>query len=224
MENYNFISLGIDCQPALALKELNLRKYALPFDWLNSTVNMIIECIKDDFKFFHQELNFDSKNILYDKYGFKYMHEYPLKNEDEYAPVDNWMDYKADVITKYERRIKRFKDILNSDTPIIAIYKGRMEDIQQFKDFFKGKYNKTNIVYIIYKYNLKYFNMINDKIVFDDIIIQSDDIVICNAETGIDNLSRAINMVKERIEILQKNQLNHKANQSKSNKLLFTSF
>ena len=149
------------------------------------------------------------------------------KNEDEYALVDNWMDYKADVITKYERRIKRFKDILNSDTPIIAIYKGRVEDIQQFKDFFKEKYNKTNIVYIIYKYYLKYFNMINDKIVFDDIIINGDDILICNAETGLDNLLRAINMVKERKEVkemLERNQLNRKINQSKSNRLLFTSF
>jgi hypothetical protein len=70
----------------------------------------------------------------------------------------------------------------------------------------------------------KYFNMINDKIVFDDIIINGDDTIICNAETGIDNLSRAIDIVKQRTEILQKNQLIRKANQSKSNRLILTSF
>ena len=178
MENYNFITLGIDCQPTIALKELNLRKYALPFDWLTSTVNVIVECIKDDFKFFHQELNIDSNNVLCDKYGFGFMHDYPSKNEHEQDPVDNWMDYNTDVITKYERRIKRFNDILNSETPIIAIYKGRLEDIKHFKQLFKEKYNKINIVYIIYKYNIQYFNMINNRIVFDDIIINGDDILI----------------------------------------------
>jgi hypothetical protein len=231
MESYNFITLGIDCQPAIALKSLNLRNYALPFDWVTSNVNMIVECIKDDFKFFHQELRFDSNNVLRDKYGFGFVHDYPLKKEGEPARVDNWMDYKADVIEKYERRIKRFNDILNSETPIIAIYKGRKEDIQYFKQNFKEKYNKTNIFYIIYNYNIIYPDRINDKIVFHDILFCSDDIVICNGHidgTSIslqqEILSRAIDIVKQRTEILQKNQLILKANQSKSNRLILTSF
>ena len=216
MESYNFITLGIDCQPTFALKQLDLRKYALPFDWLTSNANMTVECIKDDFKFFHKELKFDSNNVLCDKYGFGFAHDYPLKKEGEPAPVDNWMDYNADVIEKYERRIKRFNDILNSDTPIIAIYKGPKEDIQYFKQIFQEKYNKTNIVYIIYGYTIIYDYTANkpneNKERHIEEIIIDNDIVLCNPfdrfidtfdkSTGITIFSNAVDIGKK---ILQQN-------------------
>lgn len=212
MENCNYITLGIDCQPTFALKQLDLRKYALPFDWLTSNVNMIVECIKDDFKFFHQELRVDSNNILCDKYGFGFAHDYPFKKEGEHGPVDNWMDYNIEVVKKYERRIKRLNDILKSDTPIISIYKGPKEDIQYFKQIFKEKYNKTNIVYIIYGYTIVYNYTANKPTTennnrhIEEIIIDND-IIICNPfdrfidtfdkSIGITILSKAIEIGKK---------------------------
>lgn len=40
-----FVSLGYDCSPAFALRDLSLRPYALPFDWVQSNYIQITNCI-----------------------------------------------------------------------------------------------------------------------------------------------------------------------------------
>ena len=39
----NYLTLGYDCSPAGALKNLNLREFALPFDWVVSNVTILEE-------------------------------------------------------------------------------------------------------------------------------------------------------------------------------------
>ena len=34
--SFNYLTIGYDCSPAGALKVLNLREFALPFDWVVS--------------------------------------------------------------------------------------------------------------------------------------------------------------------------------------------
>ena len=41
---YHFLTLGYDCSPAGALREMGLREYALPFDWVVSTISSLEEC------------------------------------------------------------------------------------------------------------------------------------------------------------------------------------
>ena len=66
---YNYISLGFDCSPAAALRGLNLREFALPFDWVRMKVDILIRCLKDDFKNFHKNLKFNyNKKMLVDHY------------------------------------------------------------------------------------------------------------------------------------------------------------
>ena len=41
--SYNYLTIGYDCSPAAALRNLNLREFALPFDWVVSNVTILEE-------------------------------------------------------------------------------------------------------------------------------------------------------------------------------------
>jgi hypothetical protein len=163
-DEYNYISFGSDCYPAFALRNLEFRKYALPFDWIISNTESIIECIKDNFQNFHKELNLLSNNTsLIDKYGFLFVHDYPTENENrndidndttifysENKIVNNWREYIDNNLKKYEKRINRFFEIANNDTPLFILYKGTIQNIPKFKEVFETKFNKKNIMYIVF--------------------------------------------------------------------------
>jgi hypothetical protein len=77
----NYLTLGNDCSPAGALKNLNLREFALPFDWVVSNVSILNNCFEDNFFKFHKNLKFNvSKTRVIDEYGFQFPHDYPLNN------------------------------------------------------------------------------------------------------------------------------------------------
>ena len=42
----HFITMGFDCSPASVLRNLNLRGFALPFDWVVSNINSLNKCIE----------------------------------------------------------------------------------------------------------------------------------------------------------------------------------
>merc|ERR1719281_1427686 len=46
------VSLGSNCISASLLKEFDLRKFALPFDYVRSSGPMIAHCLQDGFKAF----------------------------------------------------------------------------------------------------------------------------------------------------------------------------
>ena len=41
MDKFNFITIGYDCSPASALRGLNMRQFALPFDWVESNITSL---------------------------------------------------------------------------------------------------------------------------------------------------------------------------------------
>jgi hypothetical protein len=203
MDEYNYMSLGNDCYPAMALRDLCIRKEALPFDWVLSSADSITECIKDDFKYFHKELKLVNNNSrLCDKYGFLFMHDYPTLNEkrnyldsdsifySENTIVDNWKDYYDNIIEKYQRRIVRLNEYLSSEKPLFILYSGDPNEIQKFKKLFEIKYKKTNIIYIVYS--------------SCNLLVKDDTIISC--VPGSDNLSsewlNAINIGKQKIACL----------------------
>ena len=123
---YNFLTIGSDCSPAAALRDLNLREFALPFDWIQINITRLEKCLQDNFINFHQDLTLNkNKTRLIDGYGFEYPHDYPLTNitnihidnigEGVYSEnihnkiITNWMDYYNTVKEKYNRRIERLK-------------------------------------------------------------------------------------------------------------------
>ena len=49
MDNYNFLTIGYDCSPASALRGLDRRQFALPFDWVQSSITAITRCFQNNF-------------------------------------------------------------------------------------------------------------------------------------------------------------------------------
>jgi len=162
---YNFLTIGYDCSPASALQFMNLRTFALPFDWVQSNINSIERCFSDNFSKYHTNLRFNkSKTRLIDEYGFQFPHDYPFDDEvtaeeikdDEHVIwegknkciVENWQDFYDTVKDKYNRRIKRFIDIVNDTKPIIVLCRYITKDVLKLKELFKRYYNKENIYYI----------------------------------------------------------------------------
>ncbi len=170
---FNYLTIGYDCSPAAALKGLNMREFALPFDWVVSNVNTLQMCFETNFKDFHKELTFNhNKTRLIDHYGFQFPHDYPLTNmtnvennigegvfneECDQFITDTWYDYHSIVLTKYNRRIERFNNIINDTKPIIVLCRYNTDDVLKIRELFI-KYYKNNNIYFINSYNEPFEN------------------------------------------------------------------
>ncbi len=171
--DFNYLTLGYDCSPATALKELNLREHALPFDWVVSTIPTLQMCFETNFGNFHKNLTFNyNQTRLIDHYGFQFPHDYPLTNmtnvennigegvfNEECGKVitENWYDYYSIVLSKYNRRIERFNNIINDTKPIIVLCGYNTDDVLKLRELFITYYNNNNI-YFINSYNEPFEN------------------------------------------------------------------
>jgi hypothetical protein len=159
-----YLTLGYDCSPAAALRILNLREFALPFDWVISNVSILENCFEDNFSKFHKNLKLNgSKKRLIDEYGFQFPHDYPLNNsnvnidnigegvfgeENDKIISDNWINYHHDVLAKYNRRIERFNNIINDRHPIIVLCRYNTNDVLKLQLLFLKYYKKENVYFI----------------------------------------------------------------------------
>lgn len=104
-EDYYIIPFGHNCSSALAIKFASLRKFSLPFDW---TVPLFPKKIKNvlenNFKDFIPDIH---NNKFTNKYDFRLAHF--NKNIDE-------------GIKQYERRIERFKKIIQEDKKMYFVF------------------------------------------------------------------------------------------------------
>jgi hypothetical protein len=156
-----FVSLGYDCSPAFVLRDLSLRPYALPFDWVQSNHMQIINCISDNFQKFHTNIRIiDTPHgqRAVDEYGIQYPHDYPTldgsNNEvdgyyNEHTIIPNYMDYTKDIIDKYQRRITRFREIFYSTDRVICLYRGFPMAAAYLKRFLVSTYKHSDIVFVV---------------------------------------------------------------------------
>ena len=153
-----YVSIGHECSSAAALRNLQLRQFALPFDWVVTSSQAFTKCILDDFRQFHKQLRRHNQSRIVDAYGILYPHDYPtvearVPNPDgtytEKPLVDDWADHSGPVVEKYERRIARFLNIMNGKQPIIILYRGSVTSARLFKAVLLKKYNKSNIVFVV---------------------------------------------------------------------------
>jgi hypothetical protein len=162
--SFNYLTFGNDCSPAAALRNLNLREFALPFDWITSNINILEKCFETNFENFHKSLVFNhSKTRLIDYYGFQFPHDYPLTHMSDFENnigegvfgeengkfiIDNWMDYYSIVLDKYNRRIERFKNIINDPKPIIVLCRYNTIDVLRLNMILIKYYKLKNIYFI----------------------------------------------------------------------------
>ena len=154
-----FIPLGNSCSISYNLKVNNLRKFAYPFDWVRiqnlNNISLLIQnnfdgfldLSKFRFKYFSNKFNVNNKfeSYIYSNEYCTFFHDF-----------DNYIEkFDASIfIKKYERRIKRFLEVIKSNNKLIFIR-------EEF-----GKINKNKI------YNfISVIKNINPKIDFYLIII-----------------------------------------------------
>jgi hypothetical protein len=160
----NFLTIGNDCSPAAALRQLNLREFALPFDWIVSNITILEKCFKTNFINFHTNLVLNhTKTRLIDYYGFQYPHDYPICHATDFDHnigegvfaeetgkyiADTWPNYYNNVLDKYTRRIERFKHIINDTKPIIVLCRYGTSDVLKLQQLFIKYYNVKNMYFI----------------------------------------------------------------------------
>jgi hypothetical protein len=143
---YNFLTIGYDCSPAMALRTLQLRNFALPFDWVVSNIQCIEKCFSDNFEKYHTNLRIINGKGLIDDYGFIFPHDYPLDNHVEIS--GDWTTQYNTVKEKYNRRIERFNHIMNDSKPIIVLCRYTTKGVLQLQYLFRKYYNKTNVFFL----------------------------------------------------------------------------
>tara|TARA_B100000900_G_scaffold164706_1_gene139800 strand:- start:8902 stop:9615 length:714 start_codon:yes stop_codon:yes gene_type:complete len=159
MDKFNFITIGYDCSPAYALRILNMRPFALPFDWVESNITSLEKCFHTHFKFFYTKLRLNKKRTrLIDYHGFQFPHDYPTikhtvpDDEDNFYNeniiVNNWSDFYKENLEKYKRRIERFNNILNDDKPIIILCRYPNSHVIFLRKLFIKYYNKNNLIFV----------------------------------------------------------------------------
>jgi hypothetical protein len=153
-----YIALGSDCSPAAALRNLNLRDCAMPFDWVQCSVPSILSCLHDNFAMFHQNLKFNStKTRVIDSYGLEFPHDYPFVdneyNEEDVGEgvigedqtkqiISDYAKYTETVLEKYRRRINRFQEIMSNDEKVIIFSRHSHHNVMNLYIELKKLYNK----------------------------------------------------------------------------------
>ena len=111
------VSLGSNCFTAIHLDKNKLRRWSFPFDWNVTSFYGLCGLIKNNFEdFFNPEYLCIRQNVpgVYNnKYCTVIAHDFPTIHKSdgiEYI-VDNYKDYIGEILTKYQRRIKRFYNV-----------------------------------------------------------------------------------------------------------------
>lgn len=98
-------SFGTLCHSSMLIKNNNLKLCSYPFDWIFSNPNIIISCLKDNFRTFLNKSHYVHINPT--RCGHKiyhpqmFNHRNPLKNKEDY--------------NYYVRCVNRFKKLLKNE-------------------------------------------------------------------------------------------------------------
>lgn len=123
----NIISLGNNCDPALSLRELNLKKETLPFDWVRSNPKIIYDVLvngTDKYLSFGKEMsdNFEIKHMF--KCFSKFIKPCPISHINEYG--QHFTHYtnitQEELRQKMNRYVLRLYDKLENSKNIIFVH------------------------------------------------------------------------------------------------------
>jgi len=134
--SFVFVSLGKDCEVAMQLRALELRKLAYPFDWVVALeFEGIYGILANRFKDFlnphylkHAGIWPGATNFYY---NVSFVHDFPSVAHTEWVAVDeatymgvavdNFLDYLDGVTQKYTKRIDRLLALLDGSIPVVFI-------------------------------------------------------------------------------------------------------
>jgi len=167
MENIKYISLGGWCGTSFGLRGNGLRDCSLPFDWVRSKFEGVIDCIDTNFSNFIpnpliREENKDGSLFAYRGKNFSFYH-------DDFSNERHWK--------KFGRRIRRFKKILNNSKQVVFMrtiitndYELETKQTNNFHEVVNKKYPnlKYILIYVIPNQNATsyYTNLDNKTFIF----------------------------------------------------------
>jgi hypothetical protein len=113
----HIISLGWRCHTSSTLKSLNLKKYSCPFDWIFSNLDMIQDCLEDNFK------KFLDKSLYIDNPTYKTNGENKGGHKIYGSNIFNHHNPKLkEDYNYYLRCVERFTKLLQSKETKIYIH------------------------------------------------------------------------------------------------------
>lgn len=146
------VSIGKNCLVASGLGKNGYRSFSGPFDWCDTTMQCVMHYLETDFSDFllRENIKIDANNpyIFYDSItGMTFYHDLNNNLDDEF---DN-------IKIKYQRRIDKFKEVLNKGACLVRFVFDQNEldwiivNNDGCKKYIK-QYNVINdIVYVIHK-------------------------------------------------------------------------
>lgn len=149
----NIVSLGCFCSPAMEFRRIDRRKFSLPFDWLvTMDFSAVLDLIDNSFNGLleHEDL-YQIKDIPSRYRNIRYSIDF----YHDFLPTKSFDKQIGAVKEKYDRRIKRFYEIITEPTlfcryiisrdELIYISEHHGEITERFK-----KYNEENeIIFIV---------------------------------------------------------------------------
>jgi hypothetical protein len=156
--NCIFIPLGQDCSVADALRRIDKRKEAYPFDWIRCSLSSILECINTNFERFLKNTRVNRTSVI-DGYGFQYPHDFKTVNIEKYTenPIypeaeiaQDWEQWLPVIQDKYERCIQRFNHSMQNSN-IVFVINSVINDnvIQEIYATCNRVYGNKNIYFIL---------------------------------------------------------------------------
>lgn len=170
----NYVSLGYVCAIARELERLGLRNSSMPFDWNVTDFKGVIEAIRNnfddylDYNLLEQE-DMCRKHYRNPKYNVQFYHDF-----NYFEPLDKQL---PKVQSKYERRIKRFYEIIKQPTTFIRYISDDRNIDGKSKELLWIEENYT----YIYE-TLRYFNCNNDIIFIANEGVVSSKVKIYNVK------------------------------------------
>lgn len=148
-----FVSLGWNCLIASTMGKYGIRSSSGPFDWVWSDLELVLQCMDNDFKNFleRNNINFDVSKPTYfeDKiYKIQFFHDVKYNFEAEYEKI----------YQKYLRRISRFQRMTKCKTCFIRLVKNEAEmsyiskNADYILNIIKRNNRENNIIFLIPKF------------------------------------------------------------------------
>lgn len=109
----HIVSLGTHCLTSSILKKWNLKNYSLPFDWLFSCPNTVLDCLSDDFEIFLDKSFYQPIPRITGDPGAQhlwYLEKYGV--QDVFAHRDPTAENDYQYTT---RTVDRFRNLMRSD-------------------------------------------------------------------------------------------------------------
>jgi len=147
MKFNHIVSLGFYCGVSQELQRLGLREESFPFDWVISDLKSVNELIENKF-----DLLFDSDYLYRDK-NYSYIVKHENYNFDFYHDFDKdkTIEEQIDLVrAKYNRRITRFYDLLNSSGLVLFVCYLNDSELSEIPN------QISKLITILNRYNLTY--------------------------------------------------------------------